>query len=81
MSPAVAFRLNDELAARIDRVADALAARNGGEEVSKSAVLRRAVRAGLAAMERDLGIDDTTAAAKSAAPAKKGTAKSPRKAK
>lgn len=57
-SLATALRLDRPLAARVDRVAEALRSRAAGVPVARSAALRLLVERGLAVVEHELGLAD-----------------------
>lgn len=57
-SLATALRLDTPLAARVDRVAEALRSRAAGVPVARSAALRLLIERGLTVVEQEFGLDD-----------------------
>jgi predicted transcriptional regulator len=49
-------RLEGEIAARLDRIAQKSSERAGGAEISRSSAIRMAIERGIADLEKELGI-------------------------
>jgi hypothetical protein len=57
-SKTLPLRLDEELIARLDRLAATMTERAGGAEISRAAALRAALSRGLDALEAELGAAD-----------------------
>lgn len=57
----VGLRISEEAYDRFDRLADQIAEKLGGEELSRSVVVRMAVMRGLKILEKEFGPDETSA--------------------
>lgn len=52
------LRLDDELIARLDRLAETMATRAGGAEITRTSAMRTALVRGLDSLEAELGTSD-----------------------